>query len=92
MTPIDNLAKLFGGYRALARAIGVAESAPSIWNQRNSAHRKAGHLPTEYNARLLLAGKSAGIPHAAVAKYLDKHRCPLCGAALKPGETNGRTA
>lgn len=92
MTPIDHVAKLVGGQRTLGRILGVAESAPGVWKKRSSEHREAGHLPSEYNAALLAWCKDNGVSHRAVSQYLDRHRCPLCGSALKPGARHVRTA
>lgn len=36
MTPIERAAELLDGYSALAKAIGVSQSAPAMWKARGA--------------------------------------------------------
>jgi hypothetical protein len=54
LTPVDLAVKLFGGVRALARAVGRDPAAVSRW-------KKSGCIPSSVQLHLLRVAKSQGL-------------------------------
>lgn len=72
MTPLEVLAKLAGGRRALARVLGITENSIRQWEKAGSAVRAAGHLPRKYNRTILIWAAKSGWRREYVEPWLDR--------------------
>lgn len=99
MTPVEELAALFGSKSALARAAGVDPAMVTRWEKpadwKSGGHvGNGGRVPMQHNRAILEAAgaamrdKPAGFRDAfvaAVANELDPSVCPTCGQPIADG-------
>lgn len=87
------LARMFGGQKQLAEAIGVDRAVVNRWVANSGRRAGGGAIPANYYDKIMVAAKErvrdgsvAPTWFAEVCALLPPRTCPTCGHTMKIGQ------